>query len=178
MPATLRRVAIAGIALLFIIPTVATAAPAEAPPGVDTRVKGAPTARPSTKAKPVKAQPTRAGSAELGGGGRSTDFRRLAMTWHSNEASSKDRAIYHCVRQGEIVGPAYVVDRADAVRFSCRFDKRVDWPYGVVVFQPAGRRVVVKVGASVVEAYDPRAEGDDVWVVKGNPTGWWRTFIS
>lgn len=104
--------------------------------------------------------------------------RTYAITWQSNEASSEDQAIYHCVRRNQIVGSAHVVDRADATRFTCRYNKKTDWPYGVVVYQPAGRRVVVKAGAKVVQDHAPQSRGRDVWVVQGNPTGWWRTSIT
>lgn len=127
------------------------------------------------KAK-AKAKAKKPGKAAKSG--NSAQSRRsFAMTWQSNESKSKDRAIYHCARRGEIVGRAHIVGRASAVRFSCRYKKSTEAPYGVKVFQPAGRRVVVKVGTKVVRDYDPQPTGRDVWVVEGNPGGWWRTFI-
>jgi hypothetical protein len=101
-----------------------------------------------------------------------------AMTWQSNELPSKDDAIYHCVRAGRIVGRAHIVKRGEAARFSCRYNRQTDWPYGVKVYQPAGRRVVVKVGTKKVQDYGRPEVGRDVWVVEGNPTGWWRTYIT
>lgn len=111
-------------------------------------------------------------------GGVQGKARWYAMTWQSNELRSKDDAIYHCVRAGYLVGRAHIVKRGEAARFSCRYDKQTDWPYGVKVFQPAGRRVVVKVGTKKVQDYGRPDVGRDVWVVEGNPTGWWRTYIT
>lgn len=182
-PSIRRRSCVAVTSLLLALPVLVTDSAAQAAPVATaksiavTKAVESKAAKSTAMAVPGKAQPTKAPKGVLPGKRPSRDFRALRLTWQSNEASSNDRAIYHCVRQNELVGPAYIVEPGEAVRFSCRFDKRVDWPYGVVVYQPAGRRVVVKVGPSVEEEYNERTKGDDVWIVKGDPTGWWRTFI-
>jgi hypothetical protein len=193
VPATIRRRAcsIVGISLFFAF-SVATAAPALATS--DTTTKTSSPTRVEPKAEASSTPTAKAGSAPKVSAEKKArlDFqqrraqadskirvkagRSYAVTWHSNE-SNEERAIYHCVRGGEIYGRAFIVDRNDATRFTCSYDKDTDWPYGVKVYQPPDRRVVVKVGLLVVQDYDPRSSGRDVWVVKGNPTGWWRTFI-
>lgn len=153
MPTALRRRAAAiGTCVLLALPLAATAVPAEA-------------------------ETTTASKAEARSRAEAQARRSFAMTWQANNAPSRDRAIYHCARGNQIVGAAHIVEPADAVRFSCSYDKSTDWPYGVLVYQPAGRRVIIKVGTKVVQDYAPQSEGRDVWVVQGNPTGWWRTVI-
>lgn len=97
---------------------------------------------------------------------------RILSSWKVS-SSSTDPAILHCVRKGEIVPPAHIVQPGERKTFACHY--RIgsgDDPYGVMVWQPRDREVRVTYAGIPLRTVAPQSFGGrDVWADKGNPGG-------
>jgi hypothetical protein len=87
-----------------------------------------------------------------------------------NSPNSVTGAIYHRVKDGHLIAPAYVVEKGQKVKIRMGWMKSGQTPYGVKVWQPAGTCLKVYQNWGVwlrTHNYRKQARGRDVWVTKG-----------